>query len=548
MQKIILVGGDAGKGIARTSAFIGKAFTEMGYYVFNYRDYPSLISGGHNFNILKISDKPVYSHELSWDIILALDQDTIEKHEKDLQKDGFILGNKELKAKNLVGIDIGDILEKINAAPIMGNNVLIGCLFRIFGLPLSSLLKSVENEFGEKSDAVKKAVEEGYNLVEQKIKFAEPKKGVNYFVSGNEAIASGAIAAGLDTYIAYPMTPATAVLHFLAAEQIKHNLLAIQLENEIAVVNAALGASYAGAMTMVGTSGGGFDLMTEAISLQGISEIPLVVYLAQRTGPSTGVPTYSTQSDLKCAVNAGHGEFPRIVIAPGDAKEAFYRTIEAFELAYKYRTISIILGDKHLGESNYSFDKFEEPLVKPSRHILKKVPVNYKSYLITKDGVSPRAVPGQGPFVRATSYEHDEYGHTIEDAEGTINMNDKRFRKVKEIEKEISKLGPVKTYGKGKNLIISWGSTKGSIIDALNELDNFRFMQISYITPFPAEVVKKEIKNSKKVVLVENNVTGLLGQIIAEQTGCVIDKKVLKYDSRPFTSQDVVDGVKKVIK
>ena len=548
MQKIILIGGDAGKGVARTSAFIGKVFTDMGYYVFNYRDYPSLISGGHNFNVLKISDKPVYSHELKWDVILALDQDTIERHEKNLEKDGFVLGSKELKAKNLVGIDVKAILEKIDAAPIMGNNVLIGCLFKIFCLPLPPLLKSVEKEFGGKSATVKKAVEEGFNLVEQKIKIPEAKKGANYFISGNEAIASGAIASGLDIYIAYPMTPATAVLHSLAAEQVDHNLLAIQLENEIAVANAALGASYAGAMTMVGTSGGGFDLMTEAISFQGISEIPLVVYLAQRTGPSTGVPTYSTQSDLKCAVDGGHGEFPRVVVAPGDAKEAFYRTIEAFDLAYKYRTVSIIVGDKHLGESNYSFDKFEEPAIKPSRCILKKVPADYKSYLITKDGTSPRAVPGQGPFVRATSYEHDEYGYTIEDPEGTVKMNDKRFRKVKEIEKEIEKLEPVKVYGKGKNLIISWGSTKGSIIDALDGLDDFRFMQVSYITPFPVEKVKKEIKNSKNVVLVENNVTGLLGRIIAEQTGCIIDKKVLKYDARPFTPKDVVDGVKKVVK
>ncbi len=547
MEKLILIGGEAGQGTSRTSTLLGKILSGMGYYVFNYRDYPSLIRGGHNFNVLKISDKPVYSHENSYDVIVALDQKTIDKHERGLNKGGFVLASKELKSKRLVGVDIKSMLKKLGVPPIFGNNILLGALFKTLGLPLPDLLKSLKEEFPKKADAIEKAVKEGHSAVKEKMKLSKPKQGKKYFLTGNEAVSAGAISAGLDIYLGYPMTPATPVLHFLASKQLKHNITVVQPENEIAVVNASLGANYAGAMSMVGTSGGGFALMVEALSLQGMSEVPLVVYLASRPAPSTGVPTYTGQGDLKFAVNAGHGEFPRVVVAPGDAKESFYRTMEALYLAYKYRVLSIILADKHLGESNYTFDSFDAPSVKPERSIIKPS-ANYKSYAITNTGVSPRAVPGEGPFVLASSYEHDDYGHTIEGPEWTVKMNDKRLKKKKYLGQEVSKLQPISVYGNGKNLIVSWGSTKGAIIDALNELKDFRFMQISYIVPFPAAKVKKEIEKSKDVVLVENNATGLLGQIITEQTGHFIDKKLLKYDARPFTCRDVVDGIKRVVK
>jgi 2-oxoglutarate ferredoxin oxidoreductase subunit alpha len=547
MQKLILIGGEAGLGTSRTSALLGKALSNMGYYVFNYRDYPSLIRGGHNFNVLKVSDKPVYSHENSYDVIVAFDQKTIEMHEKALNKDGFVLADDGLKSKKLVGVDIKSILERLGLSTVFGNNILLGALFKSLGLPLPNLLKTLKDEFPKKAGDITKAVEEGYKSVEKKTKLTKPKSNGKYFLTGNEAVGAGSIAAGLDVYFAYPMTPATPLLHFLASKQEEHNITVVQPENEIAVVNASLGANYAGAMSMVGTSGGGFALMVEALSLQGMSEIPLVVYLASRPAPSTGVPTYTGQGDLKFAVNAGHGEFPRVVVAPGDANEAFYRTMEALYLAYKYRTLSIILGDKHIGESNYTFDDFQPVAVNPDKFLIKPS-ADYKSYALTDTGVSPRAVPGYGPPVLATSYEHDDYGHTREDVEWVVKMTDKRLRKWKHIRQEVGKLKPISVYGKGKNLIVSWGSTKGAIIDALDKLKDFRFLQISYISPFPVAEVKREIEKSNKVVLVENNATGLMGQIIAEQTGCFIEKKLLKYDGRPFTSQDIVDGIEKVVK
>ncbi len=550
MQKTILIGGEAGQGVAKTSYLVGKVFTQAGYYVFNYKDYPSLIKGGHNFNVLKISSKPVYSHEIRYDIVLALDQKTIDKHEKDLTKDGFILGGKRLRAKNFIGIDVQSILKKLKAPSVIGNNVLTGYLFKLLGLSLDTSIKTIEKEFSgsdkNKANIIKRAVKEGYNIPGEKKESLKTKNKKKYFLTGNEAVASGAIASGLDVYIAYPMTPATSVLHYLALRQLKDNILVLQLENEISVINAALGASFTGAISMVGTSGGGFALMSEATSLQGMSEIPLVVYLAQRTAPSTGVPTYTTQGDLKFAVNIGHGEFPKIVVAPGDAKESISRTEEAFYLSQKYRVLSIIMSDKHLGESHYSFDELDKSQLQPSRNILKNPSTLYKNYKLTKTGVSPRIVPGQGPFARATSYEHDENGYTIEDTDMTKKMNDKRFRKLKYIKEEIEKLNPVNIYGKGDNLIISWGSTKGAILDALYELKNFRFMQISYIKPFPQNQVKKEIEKSKNIILIENNVSGLLGQIITEQTGYFIKNKILKYDAMPFTPSGIVNRIKKI--
>ncbi|MCD6476817.1 MAG: 2-oxoacid:acceptor oxidoreductase subunit alpha [Candidatus Aenigmarchaeota archaeon] len=545
MEKIVLIGGKAGLGAARTSILLGKIFTRMGYYVFNYRDYPSLIRGGHNFNVLKISTKPVFSHDSNYDAIIAFDQLTIDLHEKKLNKDGFIIGDKSLKSDKLIPLDIDNIVEKVGVKKIFGNNAMIGALLRAMSIDPDEAIVTIEKEFKE-SEKAKQVFNIGYDVSEEKTILEKPDNKPKYFLTGNQAIAAGAIVGGLDIYFAYPMTPATAVLHHIADMQKKYNVNAVQLEDEISVINAALGASYAGARTMVGTSGGGFSLMTEAISMQGITEIPLVVYLSQRTGPSTGVPTYTEQGDLKFALNAGQGEFIRIVVAPGDANECFYRTAEALYLADKFRTLVILLGDKHVAEDNYTVEEFSKPILHDKFIINPNS--DYKSYELTSTGISPRAVPGQGAVVRASSYEHDEYGYTVEDEEKVKLMKDKRILKLKPIIEEINKLNPITVYGTGDNLIVGWGSTKGAIIDALNELENTRFLQISYISPFPAELVEKELKNSKNIILIENNQTGLLGDIIREKTGIKIENKLLKYNGRPFTKKEIIDGVSKWLK
>ncbi len=532
--------------MAKAAEVLGKILVRLGYFVFNYRDYPSLIRGGHNFNVITFSDKRLFSHdERNYEIIVALDQRTVETHKKEESENTYYIAPNGVKIPRGENIDVSSALKE-GVPPIATNVILLGALAKFLGIPKRVGKEVVATEM--KGTFNEKAFEYGYEKGEKNGRIGKiPRKGV-YFLTGNEAIGLGAIASGIDMYIAYPMTPATPVLHFLAARKDKYNFTVLQMENEIAVINAALGASYAGAMTMVGTSGGGFALMAEAMSLQGMSEVPLVVYLAQRTAPSTGVPTYTAQGDLLFAVHVGHGEFPRVVVAPGDPAEAFNRTIEAFYLAYRYRVLSIILGDKHLGESHYSMLENEfNPRVEPDRFLIFPKG-DFKSYEITEDGVSPRSVPGaiEAP-VRATSYEHDEYGITTEEPEKIVAMMEKRLRKAETIRKVVMELEPLSIYGdpEADRVIVSWGSTKGAILDAMKHLDGWKFVKINYIEPFPSSRFLHEVEDAKRVVIVENSSTGQIGRIIAENTGFITEDKILRYDARPFTPEFILRRLKK---
>ncbi len=415
------------------------------------------------------------------------------------------------------------------------------------GLGLEELNKIFKEKFGKYLGQNIMAAKRGYDeYIGKRINIGRGRKGRRYFITGNQAIGLGAIKAGLDIYVAYPMTPATPVLHFLAAKQKQHDILVMQMENEIAVINTALGASYTGAKAMVGTSGGGFALMAETMSMQGMSEIPLTVYLSQRTAPATGVPTYTTQGDLKFALNVGHGDFPRIVVAPGDAMECYKMTADVIYLAEKYRILSIIIGDKHVGESHFTHNKI--PRTKPAIRNITNPKKDFKIYELTKNGISPRSVPGKGVPIRGTSYEHDEYGFTTEDPEMTKKMNDKRWRKWEEVKKEVMKMEPYSIYGKGKITIVGWGSTKGAIMDCLKELKGVKFLKINYISPFPDKQVKRILEKSEEVILVENNVRGQLGEVIAEKTGYFIKKKILKYDSRPMDRDWLLPRIRRLIR
>ncbi|MBR9689823.1 MAG: hypothetical protein GOV01_02935 [Candidatus Altiarchaeota archaeon] len=542
MEFQITIAGEAGQGIARSADLISRDFVSRGLYVFNYRDYGSLIRGGENFNLLRISNKPVYSNNWKSDFALVFGRFS-GHHLKKLNMGGTSIGT-------LPGVKTSfnthDMLKKIGAPSISANSILLGALYKAMDQPLNNLMTQM-NVFGKHAGINKKAAQLGYDQYGGQVKpisFSKGK-GPRYFVSGSEAVAYGAVSSGLDLYLAYPMTPATPVLHLLANLK-NQDIRAVQLENEIGVINAALGAGYAGATTMIGTSGGGYALMGEALSLQGMSEIPLVVYMAMRPGPATGIPTYTGQGDMKFVVNGGHGDYSKVVIAPGDPLEAFERTTEAFYLSQKYRVLNVILSDKHLAESNYTFDKKPVVKVKPQR-FLTKPGKNFKSYKVTADGVSPRAAAGTS-LVRATSYEHDEFGYTTEDRGIANTMIEKRLRKARTLEKAVSKLSPVKTYGTGDNLVISWGSTKGAILDAIKEVKGTKFLQIVYLKPFPSSRVKTLIEKSKNVVIVENSATGQIADLIAENTGHSASKKILKYDGRPFGQKELVAKLRRAFK
>lgn len=513
MRLNILIGGKAGQGINKISEIVSSVLVSQGYFTFNYRDYPSLIRGGHNFNILSLSDEKVGSYESKLDGIVAMDEKTIELHKKELKEGGFIITSKDFEG--------------------LGRNLNVaqsGALMKILGIEKDLLINEVNEQFH--SEEANKAAEQGFNSQEKKFELKKINNKIS-IMTGSQAVAIGAINSGIDLYIAYPMTPATGVLHELAGKQEEKGFMVFQAENEIAVANAALGASFAGAKVMVGSSGGGFDLMTEALSLQGQSEVPLVVYLASRPGPGTGVPTYTSQADLDIALKGGHGEFPRIAIAPGDPTEAIENTNEAFYLAERFNALSIVLSDKHLAESEFSTDR------KPNKTLNIEV---------------KRKVPGEA-IVKANSYEHDESGNTTESAEITKMGADKRMKKYEQIKKEAKKFEMIKIYGNknAKNLIIGWGSTKRVILDAIDDIDgsiktgkgDYKFLQVVYLKPLSDEI-EKEIKKAKNVILVESNVTGQLGRLIREKTGISIKNRILRYDAQPFKSDELKKEVLKL--
>lgn len=535
MRLNILIGGKAGQGINSVSGIVSSVLVKWGYFTFNYRDYPSLIRGGHNFNILSISDERVGSHESRIDGIIAMDEKTIELHKKELKTTSFIIKpDKFLDPQNSKNFGTSKI-ENFQGLGRNLNIALAGALIKILGIDKNLLIEEVEKQFHNKE--ANEAAEKGYDSEKEKFSLKKKTKKI-LIMTGSQGIADGAINSGINLYVSYPMTPATPVLHELASKQEKNKFMVFQPENEIAAVNIALGSSFAGAKTMMGSSGGGFDLMTEGLSFQGMSEIPLVVYLASRPGPGTGVPTYSMQSDLDVALRGGHGEFPRVVIAPGDPIECIEKTNESFYISEKFGCLSIILSDKHLAEGEFSFDnEFHKPL---------KVEVK-------------RKVPGEA-IVKASSYEHDEQGNTTENAEITKINAEKRIEKYEEIKKEIKnkKFEMIKIYGNknAKNLIIGWGSTKCAILDALDAIDasikkigNYKFLQVLYLKPLSNDIKEEIIKTQKaggKIILVENNLTGQLGRLIREKTGISIKNKILKYDGRPFTSDELKKEIEKI--
>jgi len=501
MRYDIVFGGKAGQGPNILTEVVSEGLIKKGFYVFYSRDYQSLIRGGHNFNILSFSDTPVYSNSSKIDILICLDKNTFGMHKKYLKNKGIILKDEE------------------------ENMFFAGAVYKILGIDLK-ILEDELRKLKNYEENVKHA-RKGYENEKRKLKLPELNKQAQNLslMNGSKAISVGAVSSGLDYYYAYPMTPATPVLTDLSQMQLEKNMKhkTIELENEIAVIIAGLGSSITGKKVMVGSSGGGFDLMTEGLSLAGQAEIPIVLYLSSRPGPGTGVATYTSQGELNLALYSGHGEFSRLVLAPGDPKECKELTNQAFYFSQKYRVPSIILADKHLAEAKY--------LIENSQKIL---PVE-NSIIEMK---------------RYNSYEHDEKEKSIatEDKKIIKKNFERRMKKQEEINGEAESFEMFKVYGKqsSKNLIIGWGSTKGAILDAITEGKiDAKFLQILYIDPFSRKI-KPILEEARKIVIVENNSTSPLSGLIAQKTGIIINdkNKILRYDGRPFFSYELAKEIK----
>jgi 2-oxoglutarate ferredoxin oxidoreductase subunit alpha len=545
----VLVGGKAGEGISSAGQIIAQLVGQLGYRVHMHFDYPSLIKGGHNFAIIRGARGKIGAVRSRVDLILALDQETLRLHEPRLNDHGVVVYNADTARYPAgIGIPIGSILAAEEAPPVMGNSAILGAFARAAGIewPLAErvLSKSFRKGTGQNLRIARRA----YDASEERLRIpALGRPGLPVF-TGNEAMGLGLVEAGLEVYLSYPMSPTSNLLHFLAnfADEVRTRV--IQPESEIAVILAALGCAYAGTRAAVGTSGGGFSLMAEALSLAGMAELPVLVVLGQRAGPSTGLATYTAQADLGFAIHAGHGEFPRLVIAPGDAGEGRTWIRAAMDLAWKYQLPAVFLPDRTICEGMYSLDPAEtmdhtaDPVIAgPDSH-------PYLRYALTDSGISPLLFPPvKEEVIRVNSHAHDTDGITTEEPGVTRAMAEKRKRKMLGLASEIEQMHPVNVAGDPDSGtgILCWGSNKG-ICGELGEAMGLRVIQPVALWPFPEQSFAKAMNGVERFFGVETNETGQLARLVSE-FGYRADGMVLKYDGRPYMLDELEQELRKVM-
>jgi len=563
------IGGEAGFGIMTTGLLCAKIVSRRGYYTFDFVEYPSLIRGGHNAYDVTISDTPVKALSETINLLICLNQDTFAIHKSHLAADARIIYDPAMFTPDggyvAVAIPFAEILKELNGQVVMKNMIALGASLALMGADMTELNAILTSQFGKKGEAIialnQSFAKRGFDTVTaQYAEAIQPilKKKITekkMVLTGNEAFAYGAVAADCRFYAAYPMTPSSGVLTALAGWAAKTGMVVRHAEDEIAVINSALGASFAGVRSAVGTSGGGFALMVEAVSLAGITELPLVVFVSQRPGPATGMPTWTEQGDLLFAVHAGHGEFQKIVLAPGDHEEMIAMTMRAFDLADTYQLPVIVLSDMLLSESHASVP-METILQKMGQYqpnrgkLITQADSSYKRYAVTEDGISPRLVPGhEGVYYQANSYEHLEDSHTTESDTERVKQVDKRNRKWETyLEHDFT---PPAMYGdiaKAQSILVGWGSTKGIALEAIQNAQekgiSLAYIHFSSVFPLHEKKIQTMFANLvDRCILVENNATGQFGQLLRMQTGVTMRKKIVRYDGRPLTIANILKGI-----
>lgn len=563
------IGGEAGFGIMTTGVVFSKIATRSGYHIFDYIEYPSLIRGGHNAYEVHVSDSEVSHLNATIDILVCLNKETYEKHKSRLTSSSLVIFDKdefEISGDiNKIIIPFKKILSDLKGQPVMKNTIALGASIGLLGGDINELIKIITEQFIKKGEEVvnfnKQFVQAGFEAVKKNYPdsisnyLVKKSGGEKLVLTGNDAFSLGSVIADARAYVAYPMTPSSTVLTDLASWQEKVNMVVRHAEDEISVINTAIGSSYAGVRSAVGTSGGGFALMTESISFAGITEIPIVVFIAQRSGPATGMPTWTEQGDLLFSIFSGHGEFPKIVLAPGDNEEMIELTAKAYNLADIYQLPVIVLSDMYLSESHKSVEKsFVDGFIanyKVNRGKLINEKSNLKSkylrYKITEDGISERLIPGTpGYFYQANSYEHVEDGHTTEESQSRIDQVNKRDRKWKTYLSQDFSMPVV--YGdlkKSKTIFVSWGSTKGIVLQAQKLLKikgiDSGFIHFNHIYPLDKDKLTDLFEQNKRYILVENNSWGQFGKLLKMEIGLEFKEKFLKFDGRPITAEEIIN-------
>jgi 2-oxoglutarate ferredoxin oxidoreductase subunit alpha len=559
----IAIAGAAGQGMQTIAYTLGKTFTRQGFFVFTYQDLMSRVRGGSNVSILRIKNTATNSISYFFDILVALDRSSLLGNLKNLREDGVVVydGEKIILKEAKPGffpVPLERIALESGKDKIMVNAVATGAVMALLKWDVTASSGVVREIFAGKGEEViinnLNAIKAGYDYVaahsgalplEPRMPLAAGKK---LFMTGSESLALASIAAGVKFYAGYPMSPSTAVMEHIAGKAGEYKIICEQAEDEIAAINMIIGAAYGGVRALTATSGGGFALMSEGISLAGMTETPIVIILAQRPGPATGFPTRTEQADLKFALYSGHGEFARIILAPRTAAESFLAMSRAFNLAEEYQVPVIVLTDQYFNDSSYTINAADiqpEPLRRGNLNFVWPEDKNtYKRYSINASGVSPRLVPGC-PYqqVCEDSDEHTEEGHISESGELRNKMVEKRLFKLTEIAADMQQ--PVYTGSNAPSLLlIGWGSTYGALketVDLMNQKGvPAALLHFSELWPLPELKLPCDLKKIEKIVAVEGNATAQFASLFSAHTGVNITEKVLRYDGRPLTANYII--------
>ncbi|OLS42145.1 2-oxoacid:acceptor oxidoreductase subunit alpha [Bacillus sp. MRMR6] len=569
------VGGQQGEGIESTGEIFAIALNRLGYYLYGYRHFSSRIKGGHTNNKIRVSTTQVRSISDDLDILVAFDQETIDVNYKELHGNGVILADSKFTPKKpedteaaMYAVPFTEIATELGTS-LMKNMVAIGATSAVLDLDIQVFEEVVQEIFGRKGEQVvaknMEAIKAGFDYMKEQLgvnaqvmelEKADGKKRM--FMIGNDAIALGALAAGCRFMAAYPITPASEIMEYLIKKLPALGGTVIQTEDEIAAVTMTIGANYGGVRALTASAGPGLSLKMEAIGLSGITETPLVIVDTQRGGPSTGLPTKQEQSDLMAMIYGTHGEIPKIVMAPSTVQEAFHDTAEAFNLAEEYQCPVIVLTDLQLSLGKQTVEplSFDNVEIRRGKLVQGDLPeaenkAYFKRYEVTEDGISPRVIPGMKNGIHhVTGVEHDETGKPSESAVNRIAQMDKRFRKVENIRFDTPVHKNIK-HEDADFLLVGFNSTRGAIEEAMVRLEKdgvkVNHAHVRLIHPFPTDEMLPLIHSAKKVVVVENNATGQLANIMKMNVGHAEKiHKHLKYDGNPFLPHEVYTKCKEL--
>jgi len=553
---VIVLAGEAGQGIQSIESILGQLLKRSGYNYFSASEFMSRVRGGANSTAIRVSSKRAAGFLERIDILIPLHKEAIDHLKKRITAATIVIGEKDrIDRPGMIDIQFTRMATEIGGA-VYANTIAAGCICGLLNVDKQDCADFISAYFSGKSEAIRSknlaAIKKGYaagkGLVG--ITMAIEKTAAvktELLLSGSDAISLGALAGGCDYVCAYPMSPSTGVLEKMASYAKKFAIIVEQVEDEIGVVNMALGAWYAGARALVTTSGGGFALMGEGISLGGMIESPLVLHLAQRPGPATGLPTRTEQGDLELVLHAGHGDFPRIILAPGTLAEGFALTQKAFNLSAKYQVPVFILTDQFFVDSRYNTPAFDATDLKVEKHIV-KTGKDYQRFALTQNGISPRGIPGYGSGnVCADSDEHDEGGHITEDLDLRVKMVDKRLEKFAAIRADII---PPRLVGNDnfKTLVVCWGSTFNTVCEAVAVLGkkDIAVLHFSWLFPLP-EKAGEYLRKAANLIVVENNASAQFARLLKLATGVAIEHQVLKYNGLPFAVEEVKKEIQKFI-